>query len=121
MAESGIHIEARCLWRLARYDVQAMLVGESLVVSHDVPAQMQMLLHGANKSTQVKICGSMYSAEHIDAATQMGTDMLGFIFHEPSHRFIAPQQVCSVLQASDSFRLSPAGQCKPDRGWSLCQ
>ncbi len=112
VAESGIHTEVDAR-RLARYDVQAMLVGESLVVSHDVPAQMRMLLHGANKRTQVKICG-LRTAEHINTATQMGADMLGFIFHEPSHRFIAPQQVCSVLQASDSFMQPPAGQCKPD-------
>ena len=88
VAESGIHTEVDAR-RLARYDVQAMLVGESLVVSHDVPAQMRMLLHGANKRTQVKICG-LRTAEHINTATQMGADMLGFIFHEPSHRFIAP-------------------------------
>ena len=112
VAESGIHTEADAR-RLARYDVQAMLVGESLVVSNDVPTQMHMLLHGANSSTQVKICG-LRTAEHINTATEAGADMLGFIFHEPSHRFIEPQQVRSVLQASDSFMKPPAGQCKPD-------
>jgi indole-3-glycerol phosphate synthase/phosphoribosylanthranilate isomerase len=112
VAESGIHTEADAR-RLARYDVQAMLVGESLVVSDDVPAQMQMLLHGANKSTQVKICG-LRTAEHVNTATQIGADMLGFIFHEPSHRFITLQQVRLVLQASESFMQPPARQCKPD-------
>ncbi len=112
VAESGIHTEADAR-RLARYDVQAMLVGESLVVSNDVPTQMHMLLHGANSSTQVKICG-LRTAEHINTATEAGADMLGFVFHEPSRRFIEPQQVRSVLQASDSFIQPPAGQCKPD-------
>ncbi len=112
VAESGIHTEADAR-RLARYDVQAMLVGESLVVSNDVPTQMHMLLHSANSSTQVKICG-LRTAEHINTATEAGADMLGFIFHEPSHRFIEPQQVCSVLQASDGLMQPPAGQCKPD-------
>ncbi len=112
VAESGIHTETDAR-RLARYDVQAMLVGESLVVSNDVPTQMHMLLHGANSNTQVKICG-LRTAEHINTATEAGADMLGFIFHEPSHRFIEPQQVCSVLQASDSFMQPPAGQRKPD-------
>lgn len=111
IAESGIHTEADAR-RLARYDVQAMLVGESLVVSNDVPTQMQMLLHGANSSTQVKICG-LRTTEHISAATEAGADMLGFIFHEPSHRYIKPQQVRSVLLASDSFMQPPIGQCKP--------
>lgn len=100
IAESGIHTEADAR-RLARYDVQAMLVGESLVVSNDVPTQMHLLLHGANRSTQVKICG-LRTAEHINIATEAGADMLGFIFHPPSHRFIEPQQVCSVLQASEN-------------------
>jgi indole-3-glycerol phosphate synthase/phosphoribosylanthranilate isomerase/anthranilate synthase/indole-3-glycerol phosphate synthase/phosphoribosylanthranilate isomerase len=112
VAESGIHTEADAR-RLARYDVQAMLVGESLVVSNDVPTQMHTLLHGANSSTQVKICG-LRTAEHINTATEAKADMLGFIFHEPSHRFIKPQQVRSVLQASDSFIQPAAGQCKPD-------
>ena len=112
VAESGIHTETDAR-RLARYDVQAMLVGESLVVSNDVPTQMHMLLHGANSNTQVKICG-LRTAEHINTATEAGADMLGFIFHEPSHRFIEPQQVRSVLQASDSFMQPPAGQRKPD-------
>ncbi len=100
VAESGIHTEADAR-RLARYDVQAMLVGESLVVSNDVPTQMHMLLHGANSSTQVKICG-LCTAEHINTATEAGADMLGFIFHEPSHRFIEPRQARSVLQASEN-------------------
>jgi len=112
VAESGIHTEADAR-RLARYDVQAMLVGESLVVSDDVPTQMHMLLHGANMSTQVKICG-LRTAEHINTATEAGADMLGFIFHQPSHRFSEPQQVRSVLQASDSFVQPPTGLWKPD-------
>src|SRR5213082_1026345 len=56
VAESGMHTAADAR-RLARYDVSAMLVGESLVVSNDIPAQMRSLLQGANESTQVKICG----------------------------------------------------------------
>ena len=110
VAESGIHSEAD-VRRLARYDVQAMLVGESLVVSDDVPTQMHVLLHGA-RSIQVKICG-LRTAEHVNTATEAGADMLGFIFHEPSYRFSEPQQACSVLQASESF-VQPTGQCKPD-------
>jgi indole-3-glycerol phosphate synthase / phosphoribosylanthranilate isomerase len=112
VAESGIHTEADAR-RLARYDVQAMLVGESLVVSNDVPTQMHMLLHSANGSTQVKICG-LRTSEHINAAVEAGTDMLGFIFHEPSHRYIEPRQAHSVLQTCESLMQPPTGQCKPD-------
>ena len=98
IAESGIS-SAADVRRLARYDVQGMLVGESLVVSNDVPAQMQMLLQGANASTQVKICGLRHP-ESIQTAIEAGADMLGFIFYEPSHRYIQPQYVQEALRSS---------------------
>ena len=101
IAESGIHSAADAR-RLARYDVQGMLVGESLVVSDNVPAQMHTLLQGANESTQVKICG-LRTTEHIQVATEAGADMLGFIFYEPSHRYIRPQDVGKTLAVSLSL------------------
>lgn len=112
IAESGIHNAADAR-RLARYDVHGMLVGESLVVSSDVAGQMHMLLDAANNSTQVKICG-LREAEHIDAAVEADADMLGFIFYEPSHRYIQPKQVQSVLSASSSYRNPVPGQVTPD-------
>jgi indole-3-glycerol phosphate synthase/phosphoribosylanthranilate isomerase/anthranilate synthase/indole-3-glycerol phosphate synthase/phosphoribosylanthranilate isomerase len=95
IAESGIHTAADAR-RLARYDVQGMLVGESLVVSNDVATQMRALLHGANEDVQIKICG-LCTAEHIQTAITAGADMLGFIFYEPSHRYIRPQDVASLF------------------------
>jgi indole-3-glycerol phosphate synthase/phosphoribosylanthranilate isomerase len=95
VAESGIHNAADAR-RLARYDIQAMLVGESLVVSNDVPAQMRALLRGANEGMQVKICG-LRSAEHLHAAIDAGADMLGLMFYEPSPRYIEPQQARALL------------------------
>jgi indole-3-glycerol phosphate synthase/phosphoribosylanthranilate isomerase/anthranilate synthase/indole-3-glycerol phosphate synthase/phosphoribosylanthranilate isomerase len=101
VAESGIRstTDAR---RLARCDVQAMLVGESLVVSNDIPAQMRSLLQGANARIQVKICG-LRTYEHLSAAIEAGADMLGFIFYAPSHRYIQPQQL-QVLLENTGFR-----------------
>jgi indole-3-glycerol phosphate synthase/phosphoribosylanthranilate isomerase len=96
VAESGIHTAADAR-RLARYDVQAMLVGESLVVSTDIPAQMRSLLHGANKSVQVKICG-LRTHEHLNAAIEADADFIGLMFHEPSHRYIQPEQVRMLLE-----------------------
>src|SRR5581483_3661815 len=110
IAESGIHTAADAR-RLARYDLQGMLVGESLVVSNDVPAQMHMLLRAANQSIQVKICG-LRTVEHINAAVNAGADMLGFVFYEPSHRYITPQAVRSLLDAS--YTHLPAGKALPD-------
>src|SRR3989440_6196696 len=77
VAESGIH-SARDARRLARYDVHAMLVGESLVVAQDVAGQLRSLLTGANESVQVKICG-LRKHEHLNAAIEAGADMLGLI------------------------------------------
>jgi indole-3-glycerol phosphate synthase / phosphoribosylanthranilate isomerase len=96
VAESGIHTRADAR-RLARYDVQAMLVGESLVVSPDTPAQMRSLLQGANDSIQVKICG-LRTPGHAEAAIEAGADMLGLIFYEPSHRYISPQDARVLVE-----------------------
>lgn len=112
VAESGIHTLAD-VRRLARYDVQAMLVGESLVTSPDVPAQIHMLLEGANEGTQVKICG-LKNSESIDTTVEAGADMLGFIFYKPSQRYIAPEQIPELLSASRSYAQSVQGQVLPD-------
>jgi indole-3-glycerol phosphate synthase/phosphoribosylanthranilate isomerase/anthranilate synthase/indole-3-glycerol phosphate synthase/phosphoribosylanthranilate isomerase len=113
VAESGIHTQADAR-RLARYDVQAMLVGESLVKSNDVPAQMHSLLQGANADVQVKICG-LRTHEHLNAAIEAGADMLGLVFYEPSHRYIPPQQVQVLLESVPCFAASAKdGQAAPD-------
>jgi phosphoribosylanthranilate isomerase len=52
--------------------------------------------------------------EHINAAIEAGADMLGFIFHEPSHRYIEPQQVRTILAESQSFMQPPNGEKRPD-------
>ena len=102
VAESGIHTPADTR-RLARYNAQAMLVGESLVVSHDIAAQMRSLLQGANNSTQVKICG-LRAPEHARAAIDAGADMLGLIFYEPSHRYISPREASELVNALQGKR-----------------
>jgi phosphoribosylanthranilate isomerase len=100
VAESGIHTAADAR-RLARYDVSAMLVGESLVVSNDIPAQMRSLLSGANASTQVKICG-LRTPAHLKAAIEAGADMLGLVFYEPSHRYIEPREARALVEKLDT-------------------
>lgn len=105
VAESGIHTSADAR-RLARYDVQAMLVGESLVVSKDIPAQIHSLLQGANENVQVKICG-LRSAEHVQAAIDAGADMLGLMFHETSSRYIQPQEAQELVKIFDEGRIAP--------------
>lgn len=111
VAESGIHSAADAR-QLARYNIQAMLVGESLVKAGDVPEQMQALLSGANNSTQVKICG-LRTHEHLNAAIEAGADLLGLVFYPPSHRYIQPEQARALLV--NNVHLSPASpQVAPD-------
>src|SRR2546421_5778219 len=100
LAESGIHTAAHAR-RLARYDVSAMLVGESLVVSNDIPAQMRSLLSGANASTQVKICG-LRTPAHLKAAIEAGADMLGVAFSQRSHRYIKPREARVLVEKLDT-------------------
>jgi indole-3-glycerol phosphate synthase / phosphoribosylanthranilate isomerase len=105
VAESGIHTTADAR-RLAHYDVQAMLVGESLVVSNDVPGQMRSLLQGANEGVQVKICG-LRTPQHLHAAIEAGSDMVGLIFYEPSPRYIEPDYVRELLDTIENRPAAP--------------
>src|SRR5260221_10689955 len=100
VAESSIH-HAADTRRLARYDIQAMLVGESLVVSQNIPAQMRSLLRGANEDIQVKICG-LRTPEHMRVTIAAGADMLGLMFYEPSSRYIQRQQARTLLESVDN-------------------
>src|SRR5579875_3976488 len=105
VAESGIHTatDAR---RLARYDVQAMLVGESLVTSSDIPGQIRMLLQGANEDVQVKICG-LRAPHHLQTAIEAGADMIGLMFYEPSPRYIEPRQARELLNTIENQPAAP--------------
>jgi indole-3-glycerol phosphate synthase/phosphoribosylanthranilate isomerase len=105
VAESGIHTAANARG-LARYDVQAMLVGESLVVSNDVPGQMRSLLQGANKSVQVKICG-LRTPHHLHAAIEAEADMVGLMFYEPSPRYIEPDYARQLLDTIENRSVAP--------------
>jgi indole-3-glycerol phosphate synthase/phosphoribosylanthranilate isomerase len=98
VAESGIQTEADAR-RLARYDVQAMLVGESLVTAHDPQERIRTLLYGANESTQVKICG-LRTVEALRAALEGGADLLGLMFYEGSKRYIPAAAVPALLAAA---------------------
>jgi indole-3-glycerol phosphate synthase/phosphoribosylanthranilate isomerase/anthranilate synthase/indole-3-glycerol phosphate synthase/phosphoribosylanthranilate isomerase len=105
VAESGIHTSSDAR-RLARYDVAAMLVGESLVTSHDIPTQIRTLLTGANESVQVKICG-LRTEDQIHTASDAGADLLGFMFYGPSPRYIQPEKARSLLDNLEQDRITP--------------
>ncbi len=105
VAESGIHTRADAR-RLARYDVQAMLVGESLVTSQDIPAQMRALLKGANEDVQVKICG-LRTADQLLSARDAGADLIGLMFYEESSRYIQPEAAKELLKTYEDGLVSP--------------
>jgi indole-3-glycerol phosphate synthase / phosphoribosylanthranilate isomerase len=105
VAESGIHTSADAR-RLARYDVQAMLVGESLVTSQDIPEQMRTLLDGANENVQVKICG-LSTIDQILSARDAGVDLLGLMFYEQSSRYIQPRAAKEILKTYEDDQMSP--------------
>ena len=105
VAESGIHTTADAR-RLARHDVQAMLVGESLVTSSDIPAQICALLKGANENVQVKICG-LSTTDQILNARDAGVDLLGLMFYEQSSRYIQPQIAKEILKTFEDGQNSP--------------
>lgn len=110
VAESGIHNAADAR-RLARYDIQAMLVGESLVTSGDIPGQLGLLLRGANKDTQVKICG-LSEQRHLQSVVEAGADLSGLVFYKPSHRYVTPQiarDLVQTLTAEQRARLEIVG------------
>jgi indole-3-glycerol phosphate synthase / phosphoribosylanthranilate isomerase len=46
--------------------------------------------------TRIKICG-IKQAEHGLVALEAGADFLGFIFYPPSHRYVTPRQVRSIV------------------------
>jgi indole-3-glycerol phosphate synthase/phosphoribosylanthranilate isomerase/anthranilate synthase/indole-3-glycerol phosphate synthase/phosphoribosylanthranilate isomerase len=105
VAESGIHtaVDAH---RLSRYDVKAMLVGESLVASNDVSSQMRTLLRGANMGVQVKICG-LRTPHHLHTCIEAGADMVGLMFYEPSPRYIPPAQARELLDTIENLAGAP--------------
>lgn len=102
VAESGIHTAADAR-RLARYNIAAMLVGESLVTSKDITGQISQLLCGANQSVQVKICG-LSEERHVRTAVEAGADLLGLVFYRPSHRYVTPRRARELVQALEGAR-----------------
>ncbi len=105
VAESAIHTRANAR-RLARYDVQAMLVGESLVTSQNIPAQMRSLLKGANEDVQVKICG-LRTADQLLCASDAEADLIGLMFYEQSSRYIRPEIAKELLNTYGNGLVPP--------------
>jgi indole-3-glycerol phosphate synthase/phosphoribosylanthranilate isomerase len=103
VAESGIHTPGDVA-RLAAIGVDAMLVGESLVVAEDTAAKVRELTHHAKQpniartTPHVKICGITNLNDAL-AAVEAGADILGFNFYEPSPRYVCPADCARLVAA----------------------
>lgn len=62
----------------------------------------------------VKICG-VISREVLDAAVEAGADAIGFVFHEPSPRNIAPRAAAALARRLPRGIVSVAVTLHPDR------
>jgi phosphoribosylanthranilate isomerase len=95
VSESGIHTHDDAA-RLAGAGVDAMLVGESLVVAEDTAAKVRQLTRLAPR---VKICG-VTRLDDVLAAVEAGADLVGFNFYPQSKRYLAPADCARLVAAA---------------------
>lgn len=55
-----------------------------------------------NPRTRIKVCG-ITRAEDAACCAELGVDALGFVFYEPSPRYIRPTQACKIFRATPPF------------------
>lgn len=52
--------------------------------------------------TRIKVCG-ITRAEDAACCAELGVDALGFVFYEPSPRYIQPAEACKIFRATPLF------------------
>ncbi len=97
VSESGVESHGDLL-RLAP-QVDAFLVGSSILAAEDMAAQVKELVYG-----RVKICGITGRAD-AQAALEAGASWLGFIFHPPSARSVDPDLVCEIVRSLPGMKV----------------
>jgi phosphoribosylanthranilate isomerase len=58
-----------------------------------------------NMTVRVKVCG-ITRAEDAHAAALSGADALGFVFHRPSPRYVAPEKAAAVIRTLPPFTMA---------------
>ncbi|MGM0767531.1 MAG: phosphoribosylanthranilate isomerase [Pseudomonadota bacterium] len=66
--------------------------------------------------TRVKICG-ITRPEDARAAAAAGADALGFVFYEPSPRYVTPDDAAALVAVTPCFVGATALFVNPDRSW----
>jgi indole-3-glycerol phosphate synthase/phosphoribosylanthranilate isomerase len=77
-------------------NVDAVLIGETLMRAKDKPAMLDYL----KGKTRLKICG-MRRPQDIEYANQTRPDYIGFIFDPSRKRYIAPEDAAALKRALD--------------------
>lgn len=55
-----------------------------------------------HRSTRIKVCG-ITRQQDADCCVALGVDALGFVFYEPSPRYIAPDAACKIFRQTPLF------------------
>ncbi|MBS8239045.1 phosphoribosylanthranilate isomerase [Marinobacter lipolyticus] len=66
--------------------------------------------------TRVKICG-ITRPEDARAAAEAGADALGFVFYEPSPRYVSPRDAAALVAVTPCFVGATALFVNPERDW----
>jgi len=66
--------------------------------------------------TRVKICG-LTRPDDVAAAVSEGADSLGFVFYEPSPRYVGPEEAASLVRGVPAFVGVTGLFVNPDRAW----